>query len=55
MEFYVAIASGQSLASALTQGQTAIEFLTGEGSRPDVLTRPGIDPAEVVLVTAPPD
>ncbi|MBC8990890.1 CHAT domain-containing protein [Micromonospora chalcea] len=55
VKFYVAIASGQSLASALTQGQTAIEFLTGEGSRPDVLTRPGIDPAEVVLVTAPPD
>ncbi|MEV0134674.1 CHAT domain-containing protein [Dactylosporangium sp. NPDC050688] len=54
IKFYAAIASGQSLASALVQGQTAIEFLTGEGSTPEVLTRPDIDLQNVVLVTPSP-
>lgn len=52
-KFYAAIASGQSLASALRQGQTAIELLSGEGATPEVLARPRVDPQNIVLVTAP--
>lgn len=54
IKFYAAVASGQSLASALTQGQAAVDHLTGEGSTPEVLTRPGLRTQDVILVTAPP-
>ncbi|WP_147376216.1 CHAT domain-containing protein [Micromonospora radicis] len=54
IKFYAAIASGQSLASALAQGQAASEFLTGEGNTPEVLTQPGLRSEDVLLVTAPP-
>ena len=52
-KFYVAIASGQSLASALKQAQVAVEVATGEGSTPEILARQGIDPSTVLLVMPP--
>lgn len=53
IKFYAAIASGQSLASALAQGQAASDFLTGEGTTPEVLTRSSLRLQDIILVTAP--
>lgn len=52
-KLYAAIASGQSITAAVSQGKVAVDFMgLGEGWKHDVLTRPDIDPTEQVLVTA---
>lgn len=51
--FYAAVASGQSVGAAVTQGKAAVEFLgLGEGWKHGVITRDHLDPNEQVLVKA---
>jgi hypothetical protein len=53
VKFYTAIASGQSLGSALKQGQAMAQYLTGEGANPEVLARDDVDISSLRLVTPP--
>ncbi|MEU8357357.1 CHAT domain-containing protein [Nonomuraea sp. NPDC048882] len=52
-KFYTAIASGQSLASALKQGQVMMEYLAGEGATVEVIARDEGDLASPLIL--PPD
>jgi len=54
-KLYAAVANGDSLGSALTQASQILTALTDEGDVPDIVARPGIDPNELVLVTATED
>lgn len=50
--FYAAVASGQSVAAAVKQGKSAVDFMgLSEGWKHDVLARADIDPEAQVLVT----
>lgn len=51
--FYSAVASAQSIQSAVDQGAVAVDLLDlHEGWKPSLLCREGIDPASLVLVQA---
>jgi CHAT domain len=50
-KFYAAVASGQSVATAVQQGKVALEIAgTGEQATPEVIARPGTDLTETKLV-----
>lgn len=51
--FYAAVASGQSVGAAVSQGKAAVDFLgLGEGWKHGVMTRDHLDPNEQILVKA---
>lgn len=53
-KFYAAIASAQSVATAVEQAKVAMQIAALEDSHlPEIRTREGIDAAEVILVTPP--
>ncbi|SLN00947.1 predicted protein [Brevibacterium yomogidense] len=53
-KFYAAIASAQSVASAVEQARVAMQMATPEDSDlPEIRTRDGVDAASLVLVTPP--
>lgn len=52
--FYAAIASAQSVASSMEQGKVRMEAASLGGSDlPELRTRDGVDPLDLILVTAP--
>jgi hypothetical protein len=53
-KFYAAVASAQSVASAVEQAKVAMQMAALEDSElPEIRTREGVDPARLILVTPP--
>lgn len=53
-KFYAAIASAQSVASAVEQAKVAMQMAALEDSHlPEIRTRKGVDPSDLILVTQP--